>query len=101
VNPVMLFKLISGDEIIGSVQEPTSQFDLGVTILKPRAVMEIFTERGPAVTFRTLLRGAPDFDEIYLLNTQILWEKEPAKNVEDSYLQAMSPIVLSSGSKPS
>jgi hypothetical protein len=97
----MLFKLISGDEIIGSVQEGSTPFDLGRTVLKPRAVMEIFTERGPAVTFRTLLRGAPDFEEIYLLNKHILWEKEPAKNVEDSYVQAMSPIVLASGSKPS
>ena len=90
---VRIFKLVSGDEVIGQINEDEDKFRK--TIHRPRVVMEIFTDKGPAITFRPFIRGALDPEVITLPAGQIMWTTDPTKTVSDAYYKDVSPIVLS------
>jgi hypothetical protein len=91
MKPIKLFKLVNGEEVIGEVVEDNA---FKKVIAKPRVVMEIFTDRGPALTFRPFMRGATDVPVIHLPAGHIIHSAEPTKTVEDAYIKDTSPIII-------
>jgi len=90
---VRILKLVSGDEVIGQINEDEDKFRK--TIHRPRVVMEIFTDKGPAITFRPFIRGALDPEVITVPAGQVIWTCEATNTVETAYMKDVSPIVLS------
>ncbi len=90
---VKIFKLVSGDEVIGQINEDEDKFRK--TIHRPRKVMEIFTDKGPAITFRPFVAASLDPEVITLPAGHVMYMDFPTKTVEEAYMRDVSPIVLS------
>ena len=91
MKTIKLFKLVNGEEVIGYVEEDNT---FKKVISKPRVVMEIFTDRGPALTFRPFMRGAKDVPVVHLPAGHIIHVAEPTKTVEDAYIKDTSVVQI-------
>lgn len=90
---VLLYKLVTGEEVIGSRVEGEQSFV--VEIGNPYTVLEMFTPHGPQLMLRPFFRGCLSNENLMLQKTQILTvPREPAKHLLDAYLQQVSGIIL-------
>lgn len=90
---VLLYKLITGEEVIGTRIEGEQSFV--VEIGNPYTVLEMFTPQGLTLALRPYFRGAIGNDNLLLQKTQVLTvPREPGKHLLDAYLQQVSGIQL-------
>lgn len=90
---VLLYKLITGEEVIGTRVEGEQSFV--VEIGNPYTVLEMFNPQGAALMLRPFFRGSISNENLMLQKTQVLTTpREPAKHLLDAYLQQVSGIIL-------